>query len=355
MNYKDTLLFIGESITLDNYPERTPKIRKIIKSEEVDWERFVWVGSNHLLLPTIYMQYKRADLLKELDAELLEHMRHIYQLNLERNEAILHQTQAIIKLLNKHQIYPLFLKGVGNLLDNLYVDIGERMIGDIDFLLPEDEVIPAAEILKKDGYKELIAFSKKALKYARHYPRLIKDNEIASIEIHHRIVKTPFDKRLNFDIINESKKKLNLDHIVYVLSDTYQIIFNMMIVQMNDNQKFRPHINLKHSYDLLLLSKRKEPLKTLGDFRFYFQRLNNYLAMSSILLGNSKSLAFKENKLTAFYIQKQMFDIRYVKWAKIKMILFYRLYAYLSQFVQAFYKSSVRYTLSKRLFKRLFK
>lgn len=355
MNYKDTLFFNGESVTLDSFPERIPKIRRMIKSGDVDWEQFVWVGSNQLMLPAVYMQFKRADLLKELDAELVEHMHHIYQLNFERNEAILKQTKTVIKLLNKHQIYPLFLKGVGNILDNLYQDIGERMIGDIDFLLPENEVIPAAEILKKDGYKELTPFSEKALKYVRHYPRLIKDSEIASVEIHHRIVKTPYDKKLNFDIINQSKKKLKIEDIAYVLSDAHQIIFNMMIVQMNDNRKFQNHIYLKHSYDLLLLSKRNEPLKTIGDFGFYFQRLNNYLAMSSILLGRPESLVFKENKRTAFYIQKQMIDIRYVKWARLKMFLFYRPNAYLTQFIQAFYKRSVRYSLSKHLSKHLFK
>ena len=59
MNYKETLFFIGECITLDSCPERIHKIRKCIQSGEVDWESFVWAGSNQLLLPAIYMQFKR--------------------------------------------------------------------------------------------------------------------------------------------------------------------------------------------------------------------------------------------------------------------------------------------------------
>ncbi|HAQ21344.1 MAG TPA: hypothetical protein DCR40_19255 [Prolixibacteraceae bacterium] len=54
----------------------------------------------------------------------------------------------ITAILNKENIQPVFLKGTANLLDGLYSDVGERMIGDIDFLVKEEDYLKAAELLK---------------------------------------------------------------------------------------------------------------------------------------------------------------------------------------------------------------
>ena len=53
----------------------------------------------------------------------------IYDLNRERNQQILQQIDDITAELNKENIQPVFLKGTANLLDGLYSDVGERMIG----------------------------------------------------------------------------------------------------------------------------------------------------------------------------------------------------------------------------------
>ena len=66
-------------------------------------------------------------------------MELITGLNRERNQQISTQARALNTLLLNHGITPIFLKGTGNLLAGLYTDIAERMIGDIDFILPKDK------------------------------------------------------------------------------------------------------------------------------------------------------------------------------------------------------------------------
>jgi len=352
MTNAENIFFIGECLTLQHCSERISKIREKIRSGGVDWERFVWDSSNQLMLPALYLQFKRADLLNELPDELVAHLEIIYQQNFARNTEILQQAHRIIKLLNKHSIYPIFLKGVGNLLDNLYHDIGERMIGDIDLVLSEEEMMQAAEILKSDGYYELTKFSKETIKLHRHYPRLIKEGEIAAVEIHHRVVKLPFDKKLYFKEINKEKKKLIIPGKAYVLSNAHQIIYNMMIVQINDSLFYRNPIYFRHIYDLFLLSIRTNPLNALRNFGFYFQRLNNYLALSSKLLGAPISLSYEENKFAKRYVSKYMIDIKYVRFTKIRnyfLYIFFRLFNYMLQIIQTFYKSSMRHSLHNRL------
>ena len=48
-----------------------------------------------------------------------------------------------------NNISPIFLKGTGNILEGLYEDVGERMVGDIDFLFSEEDFFKAIDIFKK--------------------------------------------------------------------------------------------------------------------------------------------------------------------------------------------------------------
>jgi len=66
---------------------------------------------------------------------LAQHLEDIYTLNRTCNEQILLQVKEINATLNASGISPIYMKGTGNLIDGIYDDIGERIIGDIDFIL----------------------------------------------------------------------------------------------------------------------------------------------------------------------------------------------------------------------------
>jgi len=99
----------------------------------------------------------------------------IYTLNRTRNEQILLQMKEIKATLNASGISPIYLKGTGNLIDGIYSDKGERIIGDIDFLVSDKDYLAAAELFKNEGY--VICFPdtmNSDSKRHHHYPRLWK-------------------------------------------------------------------------------------------------------------------------------------------------------------------------------------
>ena len=51
-----------------------------------------------------------------------------------------------------NNIRPIFLKGTANLLAGVYEDIGERMVGDIDFIFSQQDYPKAITILRDFGY-----------------------------------------------------------------------------------------------------------------------------------------------------------------------------------------------------------
>jgi len=184
MNSKETLWFIGKCLSLAVHPERALEIQKVLQSGKVSWESLVYQSSNQLVLPALYLNLKRNNLLSYLPEDLVSHFKEITDLNRERNQQIIEQAKEIVKLLNKEGLQPIFLKGTAHLLDGLYNDIAERMLSDIDFLLEEKDARQAWDLLKNNGYIEHNEFSTAAFGEHRHLTELIKDGEIASVEVH---------------------------------------------------------------------------------------------------------------------------------------------------------------------------
>lgn len=88
------------------------------------------------------------NLLQYLPEELVNYMIHITDLNRERNKQIIKQAKEINSLLLANDITPIFLKGTGNLLEGLYADIAERMVGDIDFIVSKTITLIQLNLLK---------------------------------------------------------------------------------------------------------------------------------------------------------------------------------------------------------------
>ena len=139
MNYKETLFFVAKCLTISLEKKNKKEIEKQLKTTEIDWDAVVKVSTAHLVFPALYCNLKRASFLHYLPNELVDYMIHITDLNRERNQQIIEQAKEINDLLLANNITPIFLKGTGNLLEGLYEDIAERMVGDIDFVLSKDD------------------------------------------------------------------------------------------------------------------------------------------------------------------------------------------------------------------------
>ena len=204
MTNLEMFYFVGRCLSIDEHPEFRDVMVQKISEDEIEWTQFVSLCSNHLILPVIYLKFKAHKLIEHLPVELAEFLKEIYNLNLARNEQILLQIKDILKLLNANDIYPTFLKGTGNLLDGLYSDKGERIIGDIDFLVPEEDYLEAARILEEDGYVKNSTFSSDLLN-PKHYPSLFKVGVPAVVEVHRMIVPQRYGKMFNSEILEKKR------------------------------------------------------------------------------------------------------------------------------------------------------
>jgi hypothetical protein len=301
MSYRETLLFVAKCLTISSEEENYNMVVQKIKSQNIDWDEVVKVSTAHYVFPALYNNLQRKHLLEYLPSDLVDYMKHIRDLNAERNEQILQEATQIHHLLQEQHIQPIFLKGAAFLLQGFYEDMAERMIGDIDFIVSPQEYEQAVKILKENGYYNPPS-KLDSLKLGKHYPRLLHKDLTAAVEVHYRILKPPHDAAFNYHSIKNNV--VTTKDGFFVLSDADQVLHISYNKQANDLGYWHKTISLRNSYDLFLLSKKTNTLEALASQKKYFNLLNTFLASSSYVFQTSSSITYKENAITTAYLKK---------------------------------------------------
>ena len=357
MNKLQTFYWNGKILSLDDHPESLPMVLNDIQSGRVNWDLFFRLCDSQLMLPAIYLKFARNGLLSYIPEDLGDHLARIYKLNKERNEKILEQIASINTLLNHHGISPIYLKGAGHLLDNVYDDAGERFMFDIDFIVAGELYLFTAGLLEKDGYVPQNPYNPDNRFITHHYPRLIKPHAIAGIEIHWMPAIVQFTRYFHFDLINPEKRTPDTSMKgCYVLSYRHKIILNMIHQQLNDRGFLYAKGNLRQMNDLVLLSRKADPLKILEEFGYFRREAKAYLRLTNRVFGTPKKLNWHYNFATAFFIFRHDMNLRSSRWYHASQIIL-SLYddpatrkAYRRRIMRAFRDKTFRRERLRRLF-----
>lgn len=289
MTYKETLFFVGKCLTISHEEHNKVLVEKELKSGKVDWDNVVKLSTAHYVFPALYCNLKRADFLHFLPIDLVEYMKHITDLNRERNQQIIDQAKEINELLLSNNITPIFLKGTGNLLEGLYEDIGERMVGDIDFLVNPRLGKKTLQVLKHFGYK----FDKTTLidsQYiSRHYNILINNKKTTSVEVHHSLTESPYRKIFNYHNLKSCFEKNNS---ITTLNQEKKFLHTLLNKQINDLGNKSKNFALRNSYDIFLLSLKTDLESVFNEFKGKTNPLKNYIAITNIVFGGVNSLSY---------------------------------------------------------------
>ena len=320
MNYKETLFFVAKCLTISLEEKNKKEIEKQLKTTEIDWDAVVKVSTTHYVFPALYCNLKRANFLHYLPNELVNYMIHITDLNRERNQQIIEQAKEINDLLLANNITPIFLKGTGNLLEGLYEDIAERMVGDIDFLLSKADYHKAIKVLSNFRYSKVDNYDRLSF---RHYPRLQKENNIAAIEIHKELLNEKYANEFNYTIVNEDSLIINTTN---VMSFDNQLALSIIAKQINDHGFYFKNIALRNAYDVFLLSKKTVAKTAFNKFINLKNPLNCFLATCYEVFNKPESLQYSNSKEIEAYIKsynKLLVDekLRNKNYKKIKIFL----------------------------------
>jgi len=284
-------LFIAKSLSISLSSKNLKEIKEVLKSQKIDWDLFVKISTSQLVLPALYCNYKRNDLLSFLPDDLVTYMEEITSLNRDRNLQIIEQLNDLNTLLRQNGVNPIFIKGAGYLIQHLYEDLAERMVGDIDFLVSKNEYDLAAKILSDRNYKPVSNLGYHFPQF-KHHPRLYNDDHIAAVEIHKELLVEKYALEFNYETI---KDNIIQNNGFSVLSIDDQKALSIVSNQINDNGHNFKSLGLKNAYDFLLLNSKKPGT----EFALRFNKLQNpthcFLASADYLFGDL-GLAFNNNK-----------------------------------------------------------
>ena len=230
---------------------------------------------------------------------------------------MLEETKQINKLFFQSNIDYVLLKGIALLVSGYYKDVGERMIGDIDILVKEEQLIEANDLLKSNGYDaSLLTFGSKYFDN-KHLPRLSSKVHLGAVEIHRRL--------LAKDRLEYLDSKDILDHKVFVNEFPIPqslILFKHVILnqEINNYGKQFKSINLRSAYDTLLLINNHDNNFSLNITNStstnYFIKLSPFfeafnLLDKSLLQKISLNLFLLKTKFT--FLESVSFKYLYVK------------------------------------------
>lgn|GEM_PF-2218432 len=104
--------------------------------------------STFRLLPTLYLRIKQED---NFEDEWLGKIKGVYRQGWVKNQMFLSTASSVVSAFNEHGIPSIFMKGIALLLSS-YNDLGGRMMGDIDILIPTNKACEASNLLLSLGY-----------------------------------------------------------------------------------------------------------------------------------------------------------------------------------------------------------
>ncbi|WP_159022646.1 nucleotidyltransferase family protein [Formosa sp. L2A11] len=227
-------------------------LKEDILNQTFNWENIVKTGSKHLIIPTIYSRLKSKGLLSFLAQDLQGYLKYIYDLNEERNKSLLEEIKLINSWFNSNNIEHVFLKGAAMIASNYYEAIGERMLGDIDVLVPKEQSEKAFQLLIDKGY----TFAKEPTinpKYFgdKHLLRLASKDYIGAVEVHFKLLDKDQKDLKPEDVL---KNKQLVEHTnIPIPSAKHLLIHNVLNFQINDHGSYYNFIGLKNCFDSIVL------------------------------------------------------------------------------------------------------
>jgi hypothetical protein len=173
-----------------------------LPSSDDEWAKVLRLSGQHLVTPTLRWALREQQLYSDLSAGVADYRDAVHELNQQRNQECAQQFHEVAALLEAISVQPVLLKGMAAIARGLYPSFGERMLTDLDILVPASRLPDVVETLVQAGYRTFpehgeLAGSGGWEVLCHHYPPLFRPDAPAALELHVQPVDLPFVKLLS--------------------------------------------------------------------------------------------------------------------------------------------------------------
>jgi hypothetical protein len=178
-------------------------------------------------------------------------------LNRDRNRMLREQLSVVTTQLNRRGIQPTLLKGAIALATDTYPGAEDRVLGDLDVLVPEALLSDAIAAVVASGYRQSDdgALLPGERERAHHVSALLHPVLPVTLELHRRIVADPSDDALLREGFDSQLVQIPGGGEVRVPDLATRQLHNFLHAQIMDRQRRRRELNLRQLYEFAALAQ----------------------------------------------------------------------------------------------------
>ncbi len=305
--------------------------RSDLPSNPEEWEIVLRLSSAHLATPQLRWALREQHLFSDLPVDVAEYLDAVYTLNLDKNRRCEEQLAHFIGILNSVGVHPVLLKGAAAIVGGLYPTPGERMISDLDILIPAGKLPEVLEKLASEGYQPVLANGAELPNPVgfetedHHYAPVMSPEWPAPIELHVHPVHLPFDKILSSEEVFAGGTKVHWRGVDLLLpSPMHFVIHNVIHAFIVDVQMALHRLSIRQLFEFALVSQKYGELidwrAVSGRFGKlgYGKSLQQYVALANACLNFKVPSEVDISGLHRFqvapYLIRQDLDSPAVEW-----------------------------------------
>ncbi len=264
--------------------------------DQSEWEKILRISSVHLAAPQLRWALREQGLFSHLPDDVADYLDAIYTLNVDRNIKCEDQLAHLISALNSVAVHPVLLKGAAAIVGGLYPTSGERIISDLDILVPAEALPEIVDKMADLGYQPRLTEGMDIpdpVHFAghHHYPKLISPDWTTYVELHLHPVNLNFVDLLTADEILLDATALQWrDGQCRLPSPTHFITHNIIHALLVNTQYKFERLSLRQLFEFVLASQAYSGRIDWDGIRNRFDRLGHgkalrqYLALASTCL-----------------------------------------------------------------------
>jgi hypothetical protein len=253
MSRADTFAFICGCLADRLSEPARETFRSKSRAGAIDWTGFVAMASERLIAPAL-LSAARANRLDDLlPSDVADYLDGMATLNRLRNDAIRAELGEVAAIFASIGVVPVLIKGAAHLMSGLYDDPGDRVMTDIDLMVPQARLDDCVDALKQKGFAILFDNGFPA---HHHFPPLGRKGDIASIELHVEALDAPYGGLLRSAEIFATSVALDHDLRLALPSPQAQSIIAVAHAELANHGYLYGELSLRDLLDTARLCRR---------------------------------------------------------------------------------------------------
>ena len=146
-----SILILG--LRTDLTDKQLAELGAVMGTEVCPWKTLLSLANLHRVTLLWYLRLQQHDLVRQMPKDLRDYLDALLEENCARNGNLLAVLDRCLEAFYRDGLEVILLKGAAVLADDLYGDVGARLMGDIDLLIRSKQLEQVEQVLLALGFQ----------------------------------------------------------------------------------------------------------------------------------------------------------------------------------------------------------